>query len=185
MSDLVLNNGVTEAAFLARFPLPYCTRALTPWEAQRLGLDPTEQQWIFTAPFTYISDRFGPITTPVQDTSDGASVPDRLQSVVGRTDEKILFASAPHDHLYENLGLTDQPLDAKTLELLAAQGLLAPGQVTRRLTKEQCDELICEAMFYLGADKELRSEVMFAISVGGKTIWNNRCDQRGLPQFKA
>jgi hypothetical protein len=170
--DLILPNTIDEATFQARFPLPYCTRALTPWEARRVGLDWTVQQWIFTAPFIYNSDRFGPINIPTGFTTDAASVPPRLQSVIGRTDPRILGPSAPHDWLFTRNGLTDQPLDQETMDLLADQGLLEAQQTCRRLTFEQTNELLVEAMWYCGADEEIRAAVYEAVQIGGKATWN-------------
>ena len=170
--NLILRNNVDEAAFKARFPLPYNTKALTVWEAQRMGLDWTEQQWMFLEPFIYNSDRFGQIYVPIAFTTDAASVPDRLESIIGRTDRRILFPSAAHDLLFTRCGLTDQLLDDKTAALLAQQGLLEPEQTCCRLTFDQCNELLVEAMWYCDADAELRGEVYLAVSEGGKAIWN-------------
>lgn len=168
----LIENGIPETAFKARFPLPYCTQALTPWEAQERGLDWTVQQWVFTAPFIYVSDKFGEIYIPCGFTTDGASVPLKLQSIIGRTDRRILFPSAAHDWLYCQCGLTGQPLDERTATLLDGQGLLEPNQLTRRLTFDQVNEVLTEAMYYCGADAVLRAEVKFAVQNGGKTIWN-------------
>lgn len=169
---LLLENGIPEPAFKARFPLPYCTRALSPWEAQEHGLDWSVQQWAFTAPFIYVSDKFGQVYIPCGFTTDAASVPSRLQSIIGRTDRRILFPSAAHDWLYSRCGLTGQPLDGKTAVLLEKQGLLEPNQLTRRLTFDQANELLTEAMYYCGASASLRAEVKFAVQEGGKETWN-------------
>ena len=186
MSDLSPNNGISEESYNAHFPLPYCTRYLSEWECRRLGLDPEDPNWVFTAPFVYESDRFGRIYTPVDDTTDGASVPRQtgLLTALTRVSPHILPASGPHDRLFERVGLTDQPMDAHTMELLATQGLLAPGQTCRRLSFDQCNEVLAEAMWYCDATKVERTEAYFAVSTGGKAIWNRHCDEQGLPQFK-
>ncbi|MDD5349490.1 MAG: hypothetical protein PHQ12_04690 [Chthoniobacteraceae bacterium] len=186
--ELILPNNVTEAAFAARFPMARVTQTLTPWEARRLGLDWQVQQEVYLAAFGYVSDKYGPIWikgAPViyrpdgsldisdSDTTDGASVPPKCQSFVGRHDPVILYPSAPHDKLFSHCGLTDQPLDDATMALLAKQGLLEPGQTTRRLTFEQCNDLLCEAMFYCGASKALRSEVYLVLQECGREVWNS------------
>jgi len=187
MTTLTPNNGICEADYFARFPLPYCTRYLTFWESNRLGLDVDDPQWVHTAPFIYNSDKYGQIYVPIEATTDGASVPRQtgLLTKLTRVAPHILPASGPHDRLFEQIGLTYQPLDEKTKELLAAQGLLAPGQVFRRLTFDQCNEVLAEAMWYCDATKKERTEAYFAVSVGGKILWNRHCDEQGLPQFKA
>jgi hypothetical protein len=169
---LTLSNGVSEESYNAHFPEPYNVKALTPWEAKELGLDPSVQQWIFLSEFKYISDKFGEILIPKDFTTDFASVPARLQSIISSCSPLILRPSAPHDWLYTENGLTTQLYDPKTLELLQAQGLLYPGQTYRRLTFEQVNELLCEAMFYCGAGPAIRAAVYEAVQIGGKSTWN-------------
>jgi len=172
MPQLILPNHIDEHAFRAAFPLPYQTRALSPWEAYGLGLNHKVQWWYFEEPFEYHSAKFGPICIPKGAITDAASVPLRLQSLIGRTDPTIIFASAPHDWLFDTCGMTEQPLGPQTLLLLDDQGLLEPGQTTRRLTFDQCNEVLIEAMGICGASKAMRHLVFLAVKNGGKKLWN-------------
>jgi len=63
-------------------------------------------------------------------------------------------------------------MDPRTAELLGVQGLLAPGQTCRRLTKEQVDKLLVEAMWWCGADPAIRSAVFDAVQLAGEALWN-------------
>jgi hypothetical protein len=161
VSDLILENGITAATFASRFPLPYIVRALSPWEAVAAGLDPV----VHEQPFIYESDKFGRIYVEAGRTTDFASVPRGLQNFLQNDSPVILLASAPHDKLFETLG--EQ----------------YPGGPL--LTFDQCNEVLTEAMYYLGAKEFQRAAVYKAVSLGGKTLWNAHCDALNKPERKA
>jgi len=165
MNPLQLINGIDLATFASRFPLPYVVRALTPWEAVAAGLPTDVQQWIFEQPFEYESDRFGRIEIEAGRTTDFASVPRGLQNFLQNDSPVILLASAPHDKLFETLGET------------------FPGGPI--LTFDECNQLLTEAMFYLGATGFQRAAVYKAVSEGGRTLWNSHCDALNKPERKA
>jgi hypothetical protein len=162
---LPLKNRIDEATFQAHFPLPYVVRALSPWEAKACGLDPEIQQWRFELPFVYVSDKFGRIETEAGRTTDFASIPRGLQSWLQNDSPVILLASAPHDRLFETLGVT--------------------GPEGTILSFTHCNDVLTEAMYYLGATSFQRAAVYKAVMQGGKTLWNHRCDEQGKPERKA
>lgn len=164
MSELILRNGATEAVFKARFPLPYVVRAMTPWEAVAAGLNPEVQQWVFEQPFIYESDAYGRIYIDAGRTTDFASIPRAFQNCLQNDAPVILLASAPHDKLFETLGE------------------IYPGGPV--LTFGECNAVLTEAMYYLGATEFQRSAVYSAVSIFGKGIWNQRCDELNEPDRK-
>lgn len=148
---LVLHNGITEDAWLTRFPNPYCVFALTPWEAHRLDLDPGKTWWQFLEDFAYVSDRFGKITIPKGFLTDTASIPTQLRSFIDNDSPEMLFPSAPHDRLFFSRGKMDN------------------GKV---LTFSECNQLMTEAMWWMGAGRRTIGKVYTAIQLGGKKYWD-------------
>ena len=151
-TELILHNNISEADFLARFPDPYCVKALIPWEAHRAGLNHKIQQWRFTSNFRYYSDRFGWITIPAGTVTDFASIPRFARSIIDDDSPTILFGSAPHDRLFA-VPFTDSG---------------------RELTLREVNQVLLEAMWYCGAGRAERAAVFAAVQSGGAVIWNNR-----------
>jgi hypothetical protein len=154
MSDLILNNGITEAEFRRVFPLPYNVVALSPWEAMRAGkndyMDTT--YWRYVTPFQFVSDRFdATIEAPAGTITDFASVPHVFRNLVDDDCPQILYASSPHDELFRCLGK------------------LPCGKV---LTFEMCNRVLIDGMWKCGANKIQRFEVYEAVMTVGKHIWN-------------
>lgn len=160
----LINNGISKDMFQAHFPLPYVVRALSPWEAVACGLDPEVQQWRFEQPFIYESDKFGRIYIEADRTTDFASIPRGLQGFLQNDSPVILLASAPHDRLFETLGER-----------------YPNGEI---LTFDQCNQVLTEAMYYLGATSWQRAAVYKAVSAGGKSLWNQHCDDQDKPNRK-
>ena len=77
-----------------------------------------------------------------------------------------LLASAPHDRLFETLGER------------------YPGQAEPPLTFDECNQVLTEAMYYLGATAVQRAAVMKAVTYGGKSLWNAHCDELKQPDRK-
>lgn len=157
---LILPNNVTEEVYQAHFPLRYNVDALTPFEAHELALDATVQQWIFRQAFACVSDKYGRIDIPAGFTTDFASVPARLQSVISACSPLILRPSGAHDWLYTRNGLMP---DGKT-----------------RLTFEQVNGVLTELMFYCGAGPAIRAMVYEAVQIGGKSTWNSHNPPAGF-----
>ena len=165
MTPFVLHNDITAEAFAHRFPLPYVVWALSPWQARDCGLDLAVQQWRYVQRFGYLSDTYGWIEIEAGRITDFASIPRGLQNLLQNDSPQILLASGPHDKLFETLGET------------------RPGGPV--LTFEQCNKLLVEAMYYLGATDLQRWAVFEAVQTGGKSLWNKRCEELGKPERRA
>lgn len=147
---LVLHNGITEEEFLKRFPSAYCVFALTPWEADRLGLNPDVVWWQFLRDFVYNSDKFGRVTMKRGVITDFGSIPPGLRGIMDDNSVTMLFGSAPHDKTFSD------------------QGKIDSGRV---LTFTECNELLREAQYYCGAGAVERWAVFRALQFGGGFAW--------------
>ncbi len=147
MTPLVLHNGITEEAYLKRFPRPYQVEALTPWQAQRLGMDPEIQLWTYLDDFVYNSDRFGAVTSKKGKITDFGSIPSKFRGIIDDNSPTILRPSGPHDELFGNGGVTDS------------------GRI---LTFRECNELMAEAMWWCGARRAQVMVVFDSLMIGGR-----------------
>lgn len=146
---------ITKEQFMARFPLPYCVQAINPFRAKELGLSSDVVWWEFKLPFRYVSDKYGVVDIPAGFITDFASVPTCLESIISSDAPEILFASAPHDFLFEKHGKR-------------------PG--VPDLSFNDVNELLTEAMYYCGANSFQRAEVAIAVKIGGKKLWNKHAN---------
>ncbi len=151
---MMLYNGITEAAFMRAFPRPYVVRALNLWEAERLGLKLDRTWWKFVQAFTFISDKWGPITQAEGNITDFASVPLRLRSIFDDDSPVMLYPSASHDLLF-------QPRPDGT------RGWLADG---RQLSLHQVNDVMTEAMWYCGASDAERRHVFEGLMLGNLDV---------------
>lgn len=115
---------------LKAFPLPLILKAGDYEKGKRL--------WILEAPFICVSS-FGVITIPEGFETDLASIPKFLHNLCGPADE-LLYASIPHDYLYE----------------------------TGKGTKEQADKVFLEALFNLGVPWYKRNLAFIAVKYFGR-----------------
>lgn len=147
----VLPNNIDLAAFRQRFPDDFVIKNIDPWEMHALGLAPDRSWFRYMKQFSYISDRFGPVVMPEGAVSDLASTPPKTQFYIANDAPCIMLASGPHDKV------CTQAADG-------TRGWTGTGAV--RLSFASANDLIVEAMFYLGASAEQRAAVHAAVTWG-------------------
>lgn len=120
---------------------------MTPkWEEET-----STQHATLLAPFAYESAEFGRIDVPAGFDTDFASVPFAARWYVDATDPDILYPAIVHDWLYQNRG-----------EI--------PG-LDQKLTREQCDGVLREAMQQIGSPGLKVAIVYRAVRLGGWHAW--------------
>lgn len=130
------------------FPLPLHTRSWFPWEVAGSGA--SGQQYTLDADFVFISARWGRITVPAGFVTDLASIPRAAWRYIAPTDPCIEMPSVVHDFLY------------------AHQGDIG---LTPALTREECDDVLIEAMTLCGARWDQRAAVKAAVNLFGGSHW--------------
>jgi hypothetical protein len=148
--------GVSEAVFLANFPLPYKVQAVTIYEAQRQGWPTDRSYWQFLDPFRYVSAKWGPINIPAGFYTDFASVPPSIHSIVDDDSPIILFPSAPHDFLF-----------TKRTDKNNTRGWINDRQ---QLTLTQVNHVLTEAMAICGANLLTQNIVLAAVELANQHI---------------
>jgi hypothetical protein len=169
--EIVLENGITEAIFLTRFPAPFSVRAMSVFEADAQGFTPDRTYWHYEADFTYVSDRFGTIVIPKGFITDFASVPPKLRSFYDDDSPILLYPSGPHDLLFK-------PLDEDTaFGKKGERGWLPDG--SKRLSLSQTNTVLTEAMWYCGASETARTVVYDAVQLANLGIQNEFAPEPG------
>jgi len=148
--------GVAEPEFLQHFPFKFSVEATTIYEAERKHWPTDRSYWQFTAPFRYVSAKWGTIDIPKSFYTDFGSVPPRLHSLVDDDSPIILYPSAPHDFLF-----TKRPQDG-------TRGWINGKQ----LSLTEVNHLLTEAMAICGADIFVRNLVFAAVEAGNNSIRN-------------
>ena len=164
MSALILRNNVDEASYLARIPRQPLLQPLTFWEMAALGYPLDVQQFRLLEDFRYQSDRAGLIVVPAGLITDLASVPQSLQNALQNDSPCILCGAVVHDYLY------------------SVAGGLPAGRV---IPFAECNQILCEAMWYSNATHFQICTVFEAVEQGGRAMWNRDCARLGHPERKA
>ena len=141
---------VQEAAFLHHWPRPYRIEAMTVYTAAKLGYPTDRTYYRFLEPFEYLSEKWGSIVIPAGFDTDFASVPPSLRSLYDNDSPILLYPSAPHDYVFQR-------------GVGGMRGWLPDG---RRLTMEQANDLLLEAMATCGASGFARHQVGLAVGIG-------------------
>lgn len=92
-----------------------------------------------------------PFSLPVGFVTDGASIPNRLQSYIARTDNRIFRAALPHDWFYQHVGLSPD------------------GSFS--ITRREADAMLREGMKICGASAGLRWNVWLHVRLYGVFSW--------------
>jgi hypothetical protein len=118
--------------------------------ADTLTHDIGKDLWTVAAPLKYFSRRLGLlITVPVGTTTDLASIPQALWSIIGNDDPNIVEPATLHDYLYQQ------------------QGSLPTGVLKR----SQCDTVLRDAMRECGAPYWKRAAVWLGVHLFGGRAW--------------
>jgi hypothetical protein len=139
---------VVAPALFTPFPLPLILRVWHPAELRAAAK--ARSQYDLHEPFAFDS-KHGLITAPQGMVSDGASIPRIAWRYIDPEDPCILFASIVHDYLYSVKGAFDNDAPA--------------------LTRQQCDEVLIEAMAASGARWDQRQAVYAAVRLFGGSHW--------------
>lgn len=139
-------------AFFKHFPSVFDVTALDPWMVRAMRLPEDETFWSINETFGYLSDKFGMIESPKGAITNLASVPKKARGFLDNDGPKIMFGSIPHDRL------------------CTANGKGERGWIDdrRRLSFKSTNEVLTEAMFYLGASAALRAIVFEAVTFGNQ-----------------
>lgn len=129
------------------FPNPLIIRALPKWELVLRGT--TVQLYEVREPFVFISTTYGAIITPPGFVTDFGSVPRLAKPIVDDDDPDLLYASIPHDLLYQHNGHYGD----------------------KCITRYESDLVLREAMVACGARATKAAMVFAGVRTGGGRHW--------------
>ena len=136
-----------------RFPSPLKIAALN-LDDPRMKDQTEGQQWELLEAFSFRSCWWGTITVPKGYVTNFASVPKAFHNLIDDDDPVILSGSVIHDYLYTRHG-------GRHIACLVP------------LSRQECDDVLCEAMAVCGAARWQIWAVRTALRWFGQSHWGD------------